>query len=178
MFKILKYLLGLIVIAIVAIVGYASVQPDDFRVERSTTIAAPPEKIAAIVTDFKRGIEWSPWEKLDPAMKKTFSGPSTGVGSVYEWNGNDDVGSGRQEIVKVEPNLVSMKVDFFTPFEARNMADFKLEPEGSGTKVTWSIYGPNPFMSKVMGIFMDIDSMIGNDFDKGLAALKELAEKP
>lgn len=178
MFRILKYLLIALVLAVVGVFGYAMTMPDGFRVERSTLIAAPPEKIVAIVTDFKRGGEWSPWEKLDPAMKRTYSGAPAGVGAIYEWDGNDDVGAGRQEIVKAEPGLVSMKLDFLRPFEANNMADFNLLPEAGGTKVTWSIYGPNPLMSKIMGVFMDIDAMVGADFAKGLAALKELAEKP
>ena len=178
MLRVLKYLLGILVVAVIAVLGYAMMQPDDFRVERTTTIAAPPEKIIAIVSDFRRSGEWSPWEKLDPAMKRTHSGAPTGVGAIYEWDGNDDIGAGRQEILSVEPGLVHMKLDFIRPFEASNFADFQLEPDGAGTKVTWSIHGPNPLVSKVMNIFMNFDAMIGKDFDNGLAALKALAEKP
>ncbi len=178
MFRILRYLLLVLVLGVVAILGYAAMQPDTFRWERSIVINAPEAKIAAIVSDFKRGGEWSPWEQLDPGMKRTHSGAPSGVGAIYEWDGNDDVGAGRQEITAIEPGKVTMKLDFKRPFEANNFADFVFAPEGAGTKVTWAIYGPNPLIAKVMNLVFDGEGMVGKDFDKGLAALKVLAEKP
>lgn len=176
MLRILGYLVLLVVVALAGLVGYAAMQPDTFRWERSILVDAPPERIAAIVTDFRRGAEWSPWEKLDPAMARTFTGPETGVGSIYEWDGNSDVGAGRQEIVSVDPDKVTMKLDFKRPFEANNFADFIFTPEGDGTRVTWAIYGPHPLIARVMGIVFDAEGMVGADFERGLASLKQLAE--
>lgn len=176
MLRFLGYLVLALVVVVAGVVGYAALQPDTFRWERSIVINAPEDKIAAIVTDFKRGAEWSPWEQLDPDMKRTHSGAERGVGAIYEWDGDDNVGAGRQEIVSVEPGKVTMKLDFKRPFEANNFADFIFASEGAGTKVTWAIYGPNPLMAKVMNIIFDGESMVGKDFEKGLASLKQLAE--
>lgn len=177
MLRILAYLIGILLVVAFGVVGYAALQPDAFRYERSAVIAAPPEKIIAIITDFHRNGEWSPWEKLDPAMKRTYSGAASGVGAIYEWDGNDDVGAGRQEIVSVEPNRVQMKVAFLRPMQANNNIDFDLAPEGDATKVTWSLNGENPLIAKVFSLFMDIDGMVGKDFETGLASLKAAAEK-
>lgn len=177
MLRILAYLVGIMLVVAAVVVGYASMQPDAFRYERSAVIAAPPEEIMAIVTDFRRNGEWSPWEKLDPGMKRTYSGSPTGIGAVYEWDGNDEVGAGRQEILAVEPGKVHMKVDFLRPMQANNLIDFELAPDAAGTRVTWALHGENPLIAKVFGLFTDIDAMVGKDFETGLLDLKAAAEK-
>jgi hypothetical protein len=177
MLRILAYVVGILLVAAIGIVAFAAMQPGAFRYERSAVIAAPPEKIIAIVTDFKRNGEWSPWEKLDPAMKRTYSGAPAGVGAVYEWDGNDDAGAGRQEIVSVDPDRVHMKIAFLRPMQANNAIDFDFAPEGDATKVTWSLHGENPLIARIFTMFMDVDAMVGKDFEKGLANLKAAAEK-
>jgi Polyketide cyclase / dehydrase and lipid transport len=174
----LKKILLLLVVVIVGIAGYAAFQPNDFRVERKITIAAPPEKIQALLVDFNRWKDWSPWEKLDPEMKKTISGAPSGVGAIYEWSGNKDVGSGRMEVLETNPELVRMKVNFSAPMSAENTNDFLLKANGTSTDVTWAMYGTNSYKAKVVGLFINMDKMIGGDFDTGLANLKTLAEKP
>jgi hypothetical protein len=175
----LKFIGGLAVVAIVAILILAAMKPSTFIVERSVTINAPPEKIDPLITDFHNWNTWSPWVKLDPAMKITYSGPATGVGSVYEWEGNSKVGKGRMEMRVVQPLKTSIKLDFLKPFEGHNTADFVLVPEGnSATRVTWLMYGPLTFIpGKVMSVFTTTDAMMGDDFQKGLANLKAAAEK-
>ena len=175
----LKVICLLVVLAIVAILVFALTKPDTFLVERTTTINASPEKVASLINDFHRWNDWSPWAKLDPDMKTTYSGPASGVGSVYEWEGNSKVGKGRMEILSVQPEKTSIKLDFLKPFEGHNIADFVLEPEGSSaTRVTWVMYGPLTFIpGKLMSVFTSMDSMIGDDFQRGLANLKAAAEK-
>ena len=177
MLRILAYVVGMLLVAAIGIVAFAAMQPGAFRYERSAVIAAPPEKIIEIVTDFRRYGEWSPWEKLDPGMKRTHSGAPTGVGAVYEWDGNDDVGAGRQEVVSVDPNRVHMKIEFLRPMQANNAIDFDLVPERDATKVTWSLYGENPLVARIFTMFMDVEAMVGKDFETGLANLKAAAEK-
>lgn len=169
---------AVVALAVVAVLGLASMQPDTFRIERSATINAPPEMILAHLTDFRRWTEWSPWEKLDPNLKRTYGGAANGVGATYAWEGNSDAGQGRMEITEAEPNHLAIDLQFIKPFEARNVAEFDLEPEGDSTKVTWSMSGPNLFIGKVMGLFIDVDAMIGEDFEAGLVDLKRLAEQP
>lgn len=172
-----KILAGLALI-VVAILGYAATLPGTFRVERSQKMDASPEVVFGIVNDFRRGKDWSPWEKLDPQMKKTFSGPETGVGSAYAWEGNDDVGKGSQKIILAEaPSKVVSELHFMEPFEAHNQAEFLIRKEGNGSEITWAISGPQPYISKIMCLFMDMDALIGKDFESGLADLKTLAEK-
>jgi hypothetical protein len=166
-----------VVVLIVAVLGYAATKPDTFRVERTTSIKAPPEKIHPFLNDFRQQVVWSPWEKKDPAMKRAFSGAESGKGSVYEWDGNKDIGKGRIEITESSPSKITMKLDFLDPFEAHNMAEFTLAPKGETTDVTWAIFGPMPYISKVLTMFCDMDSMIGKEFEAGLADLKTLAEK-
>lgn len=149
---------------------------DDFRVERSALINAPPAKIAAILADFRRWPEWSPWEAKDPAMQRTLSGPPGGRGAAYEWRGNRQVGHGRMEILDASDAAVRIKLDFFSPFEAHNTAEYTLTPEGGGTRVTWAMSGPRTFMTRLMGLFMSMDRMVGPDFEAGLAKLKAIAE--
>ncbi len=168
----------LIVILIAAILVYAATLPDNFRVQRATTVNAPPEKIYALIDDFHRWELWSPWEKLDPAMKRTFSGAARGQGAAYAWQGDNKVGEGRMEIIEASPaSKVSIKLDFIKPFEGHNIADFTLEPSGNTTKVTWAMYGPSPYVAKLMGVFASMDSMVGKDFEAGLANMKAVAEK-
>jgi uncharacterized protein YndB with AHSA1/START domain len=157
---------------------YAATRPDTFRVERTATIKAPPERIFPLINDFQRWGAWSPFEKKDPAMKRTLSGAPSGSGAVYEWDGNKEIGQGRMEIVEsVPPSRVTLKLDFTRPFKAHNIVDFTLEPRGDSTQVTWAIHGPSPFISKVMGIVFNMDKMIGKDFEAGLAALKSVSEQ-
>ena len=175
-------MLKTIAIAVVVVVGgfliYAATRPDTFRVERTATIKAPPEKIFPLINDFQRWGAWSPFEKKDPTMKRTLSGAPSGSGAVYEWDGNKEIGQGRMEIVEsVPPSRVTLKLDFTRPFEAHNIVDFTLEPRGDSTQVTWAIHGPSPFISKVMGIVFNMDKMIGKDFEAGLAALKTVSEQ-
>ncbi|MBB3121337.1 SRPBCC family protein [Pseudoduganella violacea] len=172
-----KISLGLIVILLV-ILGLAASKPDTFTVQRSATIKAPPEKIVAYLNDFHNWQAWSPWEKLDPKMQRTFEGPQSGKGAVYAWNGNDEVGQGRMEIIdNASPAKVGIKLEFIRPFASQNSSDFSLQPNGDGTQVNWSMSGPMPFVSKLMSVFVSMDKMIGKDFEKGLAQLKTVAEK-
>ncbi len=150
---------------------------DSFRVERSITIQSPPNKIYPFINDFHNWEQWSPYEKLDPSMIKKYEGPQSGVGSAYEWNGSNKVGSGRMEITASSSEKISLKLDFTRPMVAHNMTDFLLEKIEDGTKVTWAMYGTNNFMGKVMSIFMSMDKLVGKDFEKGLANLKSLIEK-
>ncbi|MBL6614741.1 MAG: SRPBCC family protein [Reyranella sp.] len=176
----LKTLAVIAVIAVVVIAGiliYAATKPDSFRVQRTASIKAPPDKIHALIADLKAWPVWSPYEKKDPAMKRSFGAVTAGKGATYAWEGNKDVGQGNMEIVESSPQKVLIKLDFLKPFEAHNMAEFILAPKGVTTNVTWAIYGPSPYMSKVMGTFMDFDKMIGRDFEQGLADLKAAAEK-
>jgi uncharacterized protein YndB with AHSA1/START domain len=165
------------VLVVGGLLGFAATRPNAFRVERSTRIAAPPERIFALINDLHRWALWSPYERKDPAMRRTVAGEPSGKGATYAWEGNRDVGAGSMEIIDVEPpSRVTIKLDFTRPFEAHNTAEFTLAPDAGATRVTWAIHGPSPFMSKVMGIFIDIDKMVGSDFETGLANLKALAE--
>lgn len=175
--RILLGLVAVIVVAVVIVLILAARQPDEFRIQRTATINAPAEKIVAHIDDFHEWSAWSPYEHLDPAMQRTFSGAPTGKGSIYEWNGNSDVGQGRMEILDATADKVSIKLDFHKPMEASNIAEFALQPKGDATDVTWAMYGPMPFISKVMCVFFDMDKMIGPDFEKGLAALKTVSEQ-
>ena len=171
--------IAVIVIALVlGWLGYAATRPDTFRVARSAVINAPPQKVFAIVNDFHRWVEWSPYEVRDPAMKRTLSGAEAGVGAVYMWDGNSDVGAGRMEILDAPvPSRITMKLDFMRPFEGHNTAEYTFKPQGDATEVTWAITGPSPFVQKLVGVFVNMDDMIGRDFATGLANLKTLAEK-
>ncbi len=175
-------MLKIIVIAVLLLVAglliYAATKPDAFRIERSATIKAPPEKVFALINDFHQWEAWSPWEKIDPAIKRTYRGPGSGAGAVYEWAGNKDIGQGRMEIVEsTAASKISLKLDFVTPFEAHNFVDFTLTPQGDSTKVTQAMYGPSPYISKLMTIFFSMEKMVGGKYEEGLANLKSLAEK-
>lgn len=168
---------GLLVVAICVLLFVAAGKPNAFRIQRAATIKAPAEKVFGLIDDFHVWPSWSPWEKLDPAMARTHSGAARGVGAVYEWEGNKKVGKGRMEITTAAPpSKLVIKLDFFKPFEAHNVAEFTLEPQGDTTTVTWSMHGPQPYMMKVMTVFMNMDKMVGKDFETGLANLKSMAE--
>jgi uncharacterized protein YndB with AHSA1/START domain len=169
---------AVMITAIVAVLILASMQPNQFRVERSIDIAAPAQKVFPLLEDLKQQRLWSPWDQKDPNMKRTYSGAEKGAGAIYEWDGNREIGAGRQELVTVTPySKIEGKIDFFRPFQANNRIEFLLRPSGNGTNVTWAIYGPMPFMSKVMCVFFSMDKMIGGEFEKGLVQMKALAEK-
>jgi uncharacterized protein YndB with AHSA1/START domain len=173
----LKTVLIIIALAIVALLAYAATRPDSFRLERQATIKAPPEKIYANLVDFNKWGAWSPWEKLDPQMKRTHSGAASGKGAAYAWAG-DKVGAGSMEILEATPSSsVKIKLDFTKPFEAHNMVDFTLVPQGDSTQVTWAMYGPMAFINKLFGVFMSMDKMVGKDFEAGLGDLKAVSEK-
>jgi uncharacterized protein YndB with AHSA1/START domain len=168
----------LVVISIAGVLALAATKPDAFRVERTASINAPPEKIFALINDLHGWGAWSPYEKKDPAMKRTFSGAASGKGAIYQWDGNKNVGKGRMEITETSPpSRILIKLDFISPFEGHNTAEFTMAPKGDATNVTWAMDGPAPFISKVMQVFLNFDSMIGKDFEEGLANLKTLAEK-
>jgi hypothetical protein len=170
--------IGLALVALVAaLLLFAVTRPNSFSVERRTVIQAPPEKIQPLLADFHRWSDWSPWEKLDPAMNRSFGGPPAGVGATYAWKGNKDVGSGYMAVKAVTPEKVTIQLDFIEPFEGHNTTDFVLTPQGAGTEVRWVMAGPTPFISKLMGVFVSMDTLIGKDFEKGLLQLKAAAEK-
>jgi hypothetical protein len=173
----LNALLLIIAIIIVAVLILAATKPNIFRVERSATINTAPDRIIALLEDFHQWGAWSPWEKLDPEMVRTFSGASSGKGAVYDWVGNKKVGKGRMEILDIEPRtLVRIKLDFLEPFEAHNTTEISLNYNGSATTINWAMFGPASFAIKVMHVFMNMDKMVGKDFETGLANLKALAE--
>jgi len=170
---ILIVLAGLLVVFVVM----ASQQPDDFRIVRTATISAPAAVVFAHVNDLHLWQEWSPWAKRDPAAQRTFEGPSAGTGAVFAWAGNRKIGAGRMTITASRPHdLVGFRLEFLKPFTATNTAEFTFQPEGSQTLVTWSMAGKSNFLSKAFGLVMNMDNMIGRDFEKGLANLKALAE--
>jgi hypothetical protein len=173
----LKTIVAILVLAVIAILILVAVKPATYHVERSTTIAATPEKISPLIDDFHNWNEWSPWAKLDPNMHVSYSGASAGQGAVYEWEGNSKVGKGRMEILAADPTLTSIKLDFVSPFASHNRTNFVLQPQGSTTRVTWMMDGPNTFASKLMSLFVSMDKMIGKDFDAGLGQLKSAAER-
>ena len=168
-----------VAIIILGILGYAAFQPDAFRVERTVLIKAPPEKIYPFINDFRQWTKWSPWENIDPDLKRTYRGTDSGKGAIYEWKGNDTVGTGRMEIIDpVSPTKIVIDLTFLKPMEARNVAEFTLQPMGlDGTSVTWAMYGQNNYMAKLIQVFFNMDKLVGGDFAKGLSALKAVAEK-
>lgn len=171
-----KIFIGLAVIVVVFVVVVA-LRPSEFRVERAATIAAPPPVVFAQVNDFRKWDAWSPYARRDPAMKKSFEGAPAGVGAVYTWSGNHEVGEGRTTIIESRPHdLIRVKLEFVRPFAATNTAEFTFRPEGERTAVTWSLAGRNSFMGKAVGLFMNMDRMVGGDFEKGLAQMKSVVE--
>ncbi len=173
----LKTIALAIVAALAVLLIYAATRPDSFRVERSTLIQAPPEKVHSLIADLKAFNRWNPYEKKDPAIKGEYSAVTAGPGARYGWE-SKEVGVGSMEITEVAaPSRVAMRLDFVKPFEARNQVEFTLRPEGGATRVTWAMHGPSPYVSKLIDIFINMDSMVGKDFEDGLATLKALAEQ-
>lgn len=169
--------LGLVAVVVLFLIVVAT-RPGEFRYERSAAINAPPDAVFPLVNDFHNWNGWSPWDKLDPNLKRTYEGPAQGVGAMYGWTGNDDVGEGRMTITDAKANeSIKIKLEFIRPFAAVNDTEFTFKPEGAGTKVSWVMSGKNNFMSKAFGLFVDVEEMIGKDFDKGLAQMKQLAEE-
>ena len=171
--------IGIGILALIAIVlAFAATKPDTFSIERSTNIKAPPETIHALLTDLHKWAVWSPWEKMDPTMKRTFSGAASGVGAAYAWEGNGAVGQGRMEIKGASPTKVTVQLDFLAPMEASNEVNFVLTPQGDTTHVVWAMSGANNFLAKLMHVFVSMDSLVGKDFEAGLRDLKNAAETP
>jgi hypothetical protein len=164
-------------VVIMVLLAFIATRPENFRIERSAEVRAPADVIFALINDFREWPRWSPYEKLDPNMKKTFEGPATGPGSVYIWSGNNKAGEGRATILESKPGeLVSIKLDFVRPFAATCYANFALTPSQAGTRVTWSMDGKNNFMAKAFSLVMNMDKMVGKDFEEGLANLNTAAQ--
>ena len=173
----LDIILILVAIAVIIFVIAAAMQPSDFRVTRTGIIAAPASAVFAQVNDLQKWDAWSPWAKLDPEARNSFEGPASGTGAVMRWAGNNKVGQGSMTIIESRPDaFIRFKLEFLKPFAATNTAEFTFNSENNQTTVTWSMYGKNNFMSKAIGLIMSCDKMVGGQFEKGLAALKSVAE--
>ena len=175
-----KILLGIVIVVVVlvaVIAILAALQPSHYRIERSANINAPASVVFAQVNDFHKWEAWSPWAKIDPAMKQTYEGAPSGTGAIYTWAGNNQVGEGRMTITESHPSdLIKIKLEFIKPWSATNATDFAFKPQGNQTAVTWTMDGDNNFMGKAFGLFMNMDKMVGGDFEKGLAQMKSVAE--
>lgn len=172
----LKILIALAIILVVLAVIVA-LRPSDFHVARSETIVAPPERVFTQINDLHAYAVWNPWGKYDPAMKTTFEGPRSGVGAAFAWEGNSQVGAGRMTITESRPNeLVRVRLDFLRPFPSTATAEFTLNATGRATVTTWSMIGRQTFIPKAIGLFLNMDKMVGREFEKGLAQLKSIAE--
>lgn len=175
----LKKILLAVAVIILLFVIVVAMQPADFRITRSTTIAAPAETVFAHVNDFHKWDAWSPWAKLDPAMKQSYEGSAAGTGAIYTWDGNKDVGTGRMTLTESRSNeLVRIKLEFLKPFAAVNDTEFTFKSEGNQTAVTWSMTGKNNFIAKAFSLIMNMDKMVGGEFEKGLASIKAIVETP
>jgi hypothetical protein len=172
-----KKILIAVAVVIVIFVVVVALQPADFRIVRSATMSAPAPAVFAQVNDFHKWEAWSPWAKLDPAMKQTYEGAPAGTGAIYTWAGNSKVGEGRMTLTESHPSdLIAIKLEFLKPFAAVNTSEFTFKPEGNQTSVTWSMAGRKNFISKGFCLFMSMDKMVGGDFEKGLAQLKAIVE--
>lgn len=172
----IKILLALVTIVVIFVIVVA-LQPPEFRVARSATISAPPAAVFAQVNDFHKWEAWNPWGKIDPAMKQSYEGAPAGVGAIYTWIGNNEVGEGRMTLTESRPSeLIRIKLEFFRPFAATNTAEFTIKPEGNQTVITWSMFGENNFLAKAIHLFIDMDKMVGSQFEKGLASMKSVVE--
>jgi uncharacterized protein YndB with AHSA1/START domain len=176
MLKIALVLAVILVVGFGAVLAYAATKPDAFAIKRSASINAPVDRIMPLIADLRAMGRWNPFEK-DPEAKRTLSGAEQGKGSIYEWDGNREVGAGRIEIIETTPTKVAMTLDMSRPMEAHNLVEFMLEPNGSGTNVTWAMQGKQPYLGKVMSTFINCDKMVGGTFEAGLAKLKVLAEQ-
>ena len=175
--KIAVTLVGLVALAVLVVVGLALTKPRELYVERHLEVAATPAAVYALINDLHRFTEWSPWQKLDPAMTSRYAGPGSGIGASYSWTGNRSVGAGRLTITDTQPGAsVGMRLEFLEPFAATNQVQFSLDPVESGTRITWAMTGRNDFMTRVGSVFIDMEAMIGRDFETGLASLKALSE--
>lgn len=178
MLIVLLYVLVLIALVLLLLFIIAARRPDEFAVRRSIDIKAPPETIFALINDFRQWSKWSPWENLDPNLKRRFSGAEAGSGAVYEWEGNKKVGAGRMEITDAVPFArIDIKLTFIKPFRADNRTLLTITPVDGASHVLWEMTGSNNFMFKLMGLVMNMDKIVGNDFEKGLAAMKAEAER-
>ena len=178
MLKIIGILIAVIVVGVAGVLAFAATKPDTFRVSRAASIKAPPEKIFPLLNDLHNFALWSPYEKKDPAMKRTLSGAPSGKGAVYEWDGDKNVGSGRLAIADSSPpSKVTLDLDMLTPMRAHNIVEFTLEPKGDSTTVTWAMNGHVPYIAKIVHVFLNVDRMVGQDFETGLGNLKTIAEK-
>ena len=174
----LTKVLGVVALLLGGLAAVIAMRPAEFRLVRTTTVNAPPEKVFALINDFKQWEGWSPWAKLDPGMKTTYGNITAGPGATYAWVGNSDVGEGKMTITGAQPHSsVTIRLEFLKPMEATNMTEFTLTPSGTGTKVDWSMTGTNNFMAKAFDFFMNMDKMVGADFEKGLTQMKTAAEK-
>jgi hypothetical protein len=163
-------------VAVAALAAFVATREERFRIERSAELQAPPEVVFALIDDFHQWGRWSPWEKVDPAMQRSFEGPSSGVGASYAWRGNRDIGAGRMTILESRPGeLVAIRLEFLEPFAATNEARFELVPSDGGTRVRWSMEGRNGFVGKAISLLMDMDAMVGPQFEQGLADLERAA---
>lgn len=170
---VLAVLVGLVALLFLV----AAFRSPEFRVARSTTIAAPATRVFEYVNEFRRWSDWSPYEKMDPAMKRSFSGPLSGVGAIYAWEGNKKVGAGRMTIEESRPGeLIRIKLEFLAPMANVCTAEFTFVPQAGGTQVTWSMSGQSTFVCRVFSLLMNMDKMVGGQFASGLAELKRLAE--
>lgn len=172
----LPVLLALVIVGILLLVIIAG-RPDEFKVVRAATMTAPPASVFEQVNDFHKWEAWSPWAKLDPACKNSYSGAAAGKDAGFAWEGNNKVGAGRMTIIESRsPELIRIHLEFLRPFRSTNATEFTFRPQGNQTLVTWTMTGKNNLMSKVFGLFVDCDTMVGKDFEKGLASMKTLAE--
>lgn len=168
----------IVVIFTAMILAYAAMQPDTFRIERSISISASPDKIFPHINDFHQWEAWSPWEKIDTEIQRNYRGAERGKGAIYEWQGNKDIGQGRMEIIQsIPPENLVIALHFMQPFEAQNTVEFILQNRDKTTTVTQAMYGPSPFISKLMGLFFNMDKMVGEKYEEGLASLKAIVEK-
>lgn len=174
----IKKILIALALVVVVFLGYVAAQPPAFRITRSATIDAPPATVFAQVNDFHKWEAWSPWAKLDPNAKNSFEGPAAGTGAKFHWAGNKEVGEGGMEITESKPSdLIRIKLDFIKPFAATNTTEFTFVAEGDKTKINWTMSGENNFVGRIFCTFMNMDKMVGSDFEKGLASMKSIAEK-
>jgi uncharacterized protein YndB with AHSA1/START domain len=174
-------IIAIVVVALAVAFGIvlilAARKPDRLSVRRAITVKAAPERIFSLIDDFRQWGTWSPYEQKDPAMQRSYGGAAGGRGAIYAWDGNRNVGSGRMEILESSPpSKIVIKLDFFKPFEGHNTAEFTLLPQGDVTQLTWLMHGPAPLMTRLMQVFIDLDHMIGREFEVGLANLKQLTE--
>lgn len=174
MFKTLAFVA---LLAVAAVLAYAATRPGTFLVARSTTVQATPEKLYPLINDLRQFNTWNPYGKKDPNVRGEYRGPAAGPGAAYHFEGNKDVGKGSIHIVDAAPGKVTMRLHMIEPFEGRNQVEFVLRPRGAATEVTWAMRGASPFIARLAGVFMDMDRMIGRDFEAGLAGLKQRAER-